>query len=60
MQLDTRAVTELQAMVNRNSTGLRRFGLYFIGTNGGTTSTNQVCIDHIDNIRLTVFYRDVP
>jgi hypothetical protein len=60
MQLDTRAVTALQTMVNGNSSGLRRFGLYFIGTNGGTTSANQVCIDHIENIRLTVFYRDVP
>ncbi len=58
MQLDMRSLTELQRMVNENSLGLRRFGLYFAGTNGGSTGNNQVCIDHIENIRLTVFYRD--
>ncbi len=58
LRLDARAVTALQRMVDENSRGLRRFGLYFAGTNGGTTSNNQVCTDHIENIRLTVFYRD--
>ncbi|MCV2893293.1 hypothetical protein [Lentibacter sp. XHP0401] len=60
MQLDARAVTALQAMVDDSSLGLRRFGLYFVGTNSGTLSSNQVCTDHVENIRLTVFYRDRP
>lgn len=60
MQLDARAVTALQRMVNENSGGLGRFGLYFAGTNRGSTASNQVCTDHIENIRLTVVYRDVP
>jgi hypothetical protein len=60
LSLDDRALAALQKMVDTNAAGLRRFGLYFAGTNGGSTRTNQTCLDHIADLRLTVFFRDTP
>ncbi|WP_281967513.1 hypothetical protein [Roseovarius nanhaiticus] len=58
--LDARAVAALQDMVDRNSLGLRQFGLYLAGTNSGSFSANQTCLDHVSDLRLTVFFRDAP
>lgn len=56
--LENRSLVVLQSMVNDNSDALRRFGLYFIGTNGGSIGFDQKCLDQIEDIKLTVFYKD--
>jgi hypothetical protein len=59
--LDERSLSALQSFVDDGTTSrLRRFGLYFVGTNAGTTGTNQTCIQYFENIRLTVFFKDEP
>ena len=60
LSLDDQTVEMLQGMADENAPELRRFGLYFSGTNSGSLSVNQACIHHIERIRLIVTFRDMP
>ena len=53
-----RVTSYLQTAIRiRNSERLSRFGVFFVGTDGGALTEPQTCIQVFDDIQLTVFYR---